>query len=434
MHQTDIEYGLLSAGHATVPAVIEYKVMKKLAALCLLLIAFASLSSLQAQSRARRVAGGQTPPPTETRSATPPSPSSNNQRSVPEPVRGSEASEEVGEDEVVKVNTTLVTIPVSVMDRDGKFIPYLRQDDFRLYEDGAEQEIAYFGATDKPFTVALVIDTSRSTSFKLEDMQAAAIAFVDQLRDDDRVMVLSFDDRLEILSEPTNDRARLRQAIRETSTGGGTRLYDAVDFVINKRFNNISGRKAIVLFTDGVDTTSKRASYESTVRDAEELDALIYSVQYDTYAAGSIFGGGNGGGWPPPRRRGGLGGILNFPMPFPVPYPVPGGRGGGSGSRVEHDRGSAYLNDLALKTGARVSRADSLQSIERSFALIAEELRRQYSIGYYPKKVAQAGERRQIKVRTREPNLVVRTRDSYITGTPAAVATQQRQQKQSQFN
>ncbi|MEJ7618476.1 MAG: VWA domain-containing protein [Pyrinomonadaceae bacterium] len=247
-------------------------------------------------------------------------------------------------------------------------------------------------------------------------MQAAAIAFVDQLRADDRVMVMSFDDRLEVLSELTNDRAQLRRSIRETRTGGGTRLYDAVDFIINKRVKIITGRKAIVLFTDGVDTTSRRASYESTVRDADELDALIYSVQYSTFGGGGIVVG-NGGGWPFPRRRGG--GILNLPFPFPMPLPgpVPGsGGGGGNGSRGEHDRGTAYLNDLAMKTGARVNRADSLPSIEQSFALIAEELRRQYSIGYYPKKLARAGERRQIKVRMREPNLVVRARDSYIFG------------------
>lgn len=410
--------------------------MKKLAALCLLLAAFAPLLLLRAQSRARRVGGTQSPPPAVPRpDASRPPVLSNQGRGTPQEASqspstsGANTSEEVGADEVVRVNTTLVTIPVSVMDRDGKYIPYLQKDDFRLFEDGVEHEIAYFGATDKPFTVALVIDTSRSTFFKLEDMQAAAMTFVNQLRADDRVMVMSFDDRLEILSEPTSDRAQLRRAIYETRTGGGTRLYDAVDLIINKRFNSISGRKAIVLFTDGVDTTSKRASYESTVRDAEELDALIYSVQYSTYADGSggvVIGGGN---WPFPRRRGG--GILNFPLPFPFPMPMPGPvpGGGGNGSRGEYDRGTEYLNDLAMKTGARVNRADSLQSIERSFELIAEELRRQYSIGYYPKRIARSGERRQIKVRMHEPNLVVRARDSYITSDPAAVATQQRQQK-----
>ena len=107
-------------------------------------------------------------------------------------------------------------------------------------------------------------------------------------------MVVSFSDRIRVLSQPTNDRHALRNAIRMTEPGSGTRLYDAVDMIINEHFNRIEGRKAIVLFTDGVDTTSKRASYESTVRDAEELDALIYPVEFDTYAD---MAGGGGGGW-----------------------------------------------------------------------------------------------------------------------------------------
>src|SRR2546423_3807855 len=211
--------------------------------------------------------------------------------------------EELGEGDVLRVDTTLVSIPVSVMDRDGKFIPNLRKEDFRIWEDGVEQQVAYFASTEKPFTVALVIDTSGSTKNKLEDIQNAAIAFVEQLRPDDRVMIVSFNDRIRVLSQPTNDRYTLREAIRQTEPGSGTRLYDAVDLVINQYFDRIEGRKAIVLFTDGVDTTSERASYESTVRDAEELDALIYPVEFDTYSDMA-------GGWPGGRRsrRGGGGG------------------------------------------------------------------------------------------------------------------------------
>src|ERR1041385_2855274 len=190
--------------------------------------------------------------------------------------------EEVGEGDVVKVETTLVSIPVSVMDRAGKDIPDLTEKDFRVWEDGVEQKVAYFQSTEKPFTVALMIDTSGSTRFKLEEIQDAAIAFIEQLRPDDRVMVVSFSDKIKVLAQPTNDRNTLRNAIRQTEPGNGTRLYDAVDQIENQYFNRIEGRKAIVLFTDGVDTTSKHASYESTLRDAEELDALIYPVEYDT--------------------------------------------------------------------------------------------------------------------------------------------------------
>src|SRR5207253_3968382 len=137
------------------------------------------------------------------------------------------------------------------------------------------------------------IDTSASTRFKIEEIQDAAIAFVNQLRSDDKVAVISFDDKIRGLERaPTSDRATLRNWILQTRIGSGTRLYDAMDEVINQYFSRIEGRKAIVLFTDGVDTTSKHASYESTVRDAEETDALIYPVEYDRSTDMGMWGAG----------------------------------------------------------------------------------------------------------------------------------------------
>src|SRR6185503_4038290 len=183
---------------------------------------------------------------------------------------------------VVKVNTTLVTIPVSVMDRDGRYVPNLLKDDFRIWEDDVEQEVAFFQSVDKPFSVVLMLDTSPSTQFRLEDIQDAAISFVNQLRPDDKVMIVSFNDDIKILSEFTTDRLKLQRAIQRAHTDDGTRLYDAVDMVMNQQLSRVQGRKAIVLFTDGVDTTSKRADYQSNMMDAQELDALVYTVQYDT--------------------------------------------------------------------------------------------------------------------------------------------------------
>ena len=322
--------------------------------------------------------------------------------------------EEVDAGDVIKVNTTLVTLPVSVMDRDGRYIPNLRKEDFRLWEEGVEQDVAFFSAVDKPFSLVLMIDTSGSTRFRLEDIQDAAITFVNQLRRDDRVMVVSFDDDVRVLSEFTSDRNRLRDAIRQTQTGNGTKLYDAVDLVINRRLNQISGRKAIVLFTDGVDTTSRFSSYASNVTDAEELDALVYPVQYDTYSdmggvsswpgaggsgtvndiLGQIFGGMG-------RRRGSGGGGSTR-------------RGGSGTSRHEYETANRYLQAMAERTGARTYKADSTQNLATAFSNIAEELRRQYSLGYYPKNPAQAGQRRQVRVRVNQPNLAVKTRDSYV--------------------
>src|SRR5262249_12270050 len=142
---------------------------------------------------------------------------------------------------------------------------------------------------------ALMIDTSGSTRFKLQEIQDAAITFVNQLRSDDRVIIISFNDKIRVLTpQPTSDRSQLRNAIRQTEPGSGTRLYNAVDKVIKRELSRVEGRKAIVLFTDGVDTTSKHASYESNVRDAEELDALIYPVEYDTYNDLNVWGSGGG--------------------------------------------------------------------------------------------------------------------------------------------
>ncbi len=219
---------------------------------------------------------------------------------------------EIIEGDVLRVNTALVTVPVSVMDRNGKYIPDLSREDFHIFDEGIEQRVAYFATVDQPFTVALVIDTSGSTDFRLEDIQQAAIAFVNQLKPEDRVMIISFDDQINVLTRPISDRDELIKAIRRTRTGGGTRLYDAVDQVIKKHLKPINGRKAMVLFTDGVDTTSRQASYDSTLRAAEELDALIYPVSYETKNNGR-WGGGTPQQIPLPGGRGGV--ILGIPFP-----------------------------------------------------------------------------------------------------------------------
>jgi VWFA-related protein len=175
-----------------------------------------------------------------------------------------------------------------------------------------------------------------------------------------------------------------------------------------------------VLFTDGVDTTSSRSNYQSTVRQAEELDALIYPIRYDTYDRLVD----QGGGYPYPRRRRGsgggtiadiLGGILSGGVVIGGNgYPQGGGTAGSS--RGDYEVGKRYLNDLARNSGGRIFEADATNNLDAAFAGIAEELRRQYSVGYYPENVGQKGERRQIRVRVMRPNLVVRAKNSYIVG------------------
>ena len=331
----------------------------------------------------------------------------NNRQPEPQPEQGPTGPEEVDAGDIIRVSTTLVTIPVSVMDRDGRYIPNLQKEEFRFWEDNVEQDVAFFQSVDKPFSVVLMLDTSPSTKFRLEEIQDAAISFVNQLRSDDRVMVVEFNENVNVLSDFTNDRSRLHRAIQRAETDNGTSLYDAVDMVMNQKLNRVTGRKAIVLFTDGVDTTSRNADFQSNIMDAQELDALIYPVQYNTSADMNV------GNFPPVQQPIDvfgqiLGGIFGGGRRS--------GRGGGSRgtSRGDYNLADRYLVELANSTGGREYRADSLQNMSSAFANVAEELRRQYTIGYYPKRTPQVGQRRMIKVRARQPNLAVRARESYV--------------------
>jgi VWFA-related protein len=335
----------------------------------------------------------------------------NPDRSIPSNNPASQGSEE---DEIVRVETNLVTMPVSVLDREGRFIAGLQQKDFRIFENGIEQKVEYFQSVEQPFTVVLMIDVSPSTAFQIDEIHDGAIAFVDQLRPADNVMVIAFDDKIRVLCRPTNNRRVLREAIYQAQFGDGTSLYEAVDHVINRELVNIPGRKAVVLFTDGVDTTSRRANYESTIADVEEVDALFYPIRYNTQAQ---YGGGRRGGGSSGDMDDWIGIILGGGR---VGGRVGGRRGGSAGSSPsEYATGLRYLETLAQNSGGRKFEADSLYNLEASFAGIAEELRRQYSLGYYPDKVGQSGERRRISVRVMRPNVMVKAKSTYIFGQSA---------------
>ncbi len=322
--------------------------------------------------------------------------------------------EEVSEGDVVRVDTSLVAVPVSVLDRQGRFVPNLKREDFSVFENDIEQTIAYFEPAEKPFTVALVLDTSASTHFHLWEIKEAAIAFAKQLRPQDRVLVVSFNDQVLLLTEATNDLNVVSEVIQvNANSGDSTRLYDAVDLVIRERLNKIKGRKAIVLFTDGVDTSSYLATYESTLKEVEELDALIYPIQYDTsdylravQGAGSVSIVSTSSNWPFGSRTSSQ---VIYPGTSNGGPPPPGT------TKADYDRANKYLHELADKTGARLYQANDSAQLAQAFTRISEELRRQYSLGYYPQTSAAAsGERRQIKVRVHKPNLGVRARDSYV--------------------
>jgi Ca-activated chloride channel family protein len=384
------------------------KEMKKLS-LLLLLFLFVSVGQLKGQSGRKGTQDSKSKPAAK---STP----DNSDNGINQSKISSEG--ETVEGDVIRFDTSLVTVPVTVVDRYGKYVPLLQKDDFHIFEDGVEQKISYFATTDQPITVVLLIDTSGSTQFRLEDIHNAAIGFVEKLKPEDSVMVISFDDRINVLTNPTSDREAITKAIRRSRTGGGTRLYDAVESVFSQHLRTITGRKAVVLFTDGVDTTSHHASYNSTLREAEESEAPIYSVDYDTSGQNTVFTQG----LPIPRGR-----VLGLPLPGPRGTSVPGTQPG------DYKRAMEYLHALSNATGGRFYSGDTMFGIGQAFSWIAEELSRQYSLGYYPRVAGTNGQRRAIKVRTNEPELVVKSRDSYIySAKKAAENTSQRKAPEKQ--
>ena len=185
--------------------------------------------------------------------------------------------------EKLTTDTDLVTVPLIATSRNGIYITDLRQEQFKITEDGVAQEIAFFGKVAAPFHVVLLLDTSSSTKDQLKKIQQAAFAFVQQLQPVDRVKVISFDDKVNDLNEFTADREVLRTAINGTRSGEGTKVYDAVELAMDN-LRKIRGRKAIVMFSDGMDWYSDHATFQDTVRYLDEEGVVIYPIRYDTRA------------------------------------------------------------------------------------------------------------------------------------------------------
>lgn len=375
--------------------------------------------------------------------------------------------------DILKTDTDLVTVPVTATDRGGVSIIDLRQEEFAIMEDGVPQQIAFFGKVSAAFHVVLMIDTSSSAQDKLREIQQAAYAFVEQLQAVDRVKVISFDDEVKDLNEFTNNHDVLRRAIESTRPGQGTKVYDAVELALNT-IRSIRGRKAIVLFSDGMDWHSDAATFDSTLRWLDEEGVVVYPIRYDTRAtteqlareqAGQatqlptidvIRNPKSGGTTPPtfpsddPQTQTQRTGPFGLPMPDTVmrrPPRTEPGRGPESRdprptnlpsdreppivttdrrrdtgpddsiSRMldaAYGKADSYLESLAEKSGGRLLRADTLASLPAAFSQIAAELRTQYLLGYYPINKERDERYRKIKVTTARKNVVLRARPGYL--------------------
>jgi len=287
-------------------------------------------------------------------------------------------SDEVSEGDILRTDTSLVTVLVKIIGRDGKATPDIHKADFSVYENDVKQDIAFFEPVDRPFSVVLLIDSSMSVESEFSEIMKATKVLVDRLRAADQLVVATFNAKIKAVLKLAKIR-NLRGESIKILRYGGPGIYDAMDFAASHYLQRWPGRKAVVVLTDGFDFGNFRTTAEGSLHDAEEYDALFYTIQYKTSES-----------QPRPMEK----------------------------AQQQYERGSAYLRELAEKTGGRYQRAEDMDHLSAAFGWVVNELSSQYSLGYYPSQPPQPGERRRIQVQVSQPDLVVHTRSSYVFKSP----------------
>jgi VWFA-related protein len=319
-------------------------------------------------------------------------------------------------DTTFSADVKVVNVFATVRDKQGKIVQNLTKDDFVLSEDGRPQVIKYFSQeSNLPLTLGLLVDTSMSQRRVLGQERTASESFLQQvLREDkDQAFVIHFDHEVELLQDLTSSRKQLDAALAQLELpqeqrqrggwgtpggrgaggqrgqhgGGGTSLYDSVLLASDELMKKQSGRKALIMLTDGVDNASK-VSLSSAIESAQRADTLVYSILFadrDAYGGGGGgFGGGGmgrrGGGRYPPRRQ------------------------------EEHPDGKKILQRLSKETGGGFFEVSKKLTIEKIYDQIQQELRNQYSLGYTPD--AGTGYRK-ILLTVKRNGLIVQTREGY---------------------
>ena len=298
----------------------------------------------------------------------------------------------------IRVKVEMVSLPVVVTDSNGAYVTDLKKDDFRIYEDGIPQDIAAFSAVEEPISVALVLDTSNSTESQLTRIRNEAIRFVGLLRNEDGLAVVSFADQVTLWQHFDIYRKKNTDVIRRIQPGGLSAVYEAVWLTIEQVLKHEYGRKALVLFSDGIDTRSSTVTKEETLRLARETEATIYCIYFNTAKDRNKLFPRMGIPWNEASRP-----ELQLNQWPPI----------GRGKRPEYEEGFQYMLDLSKYSGGLLADASRTKSLSLAFEKIAAELSSQYSLGYYPKDLQRYGAFHRVEVSVKGRGLSARTKQGY---------------------
>jgi len=346
----------------------------------------------------------------------------------------------------IAVDARLVNLPVVVRDKKGALIQNLTKDDFILQVDGKPQTIRYFDKdTNLPLTLGLLVDTSLSQRDVIDEERSASSTFLDQMltTPKDKAFIMQFAAETELLQDLTSSKPLLQAALKEIDTpannsgsstddstnhrphgGGGTVLYDALFLASDELMSKQTGRKAIIILSDGGDRGSRETLVKS-IEAAQRADTIIYAIYFKGeephqnnnnqqrgrggYPGGGYPGGGYpGGGYPGGGRYPGGG--------YPGGGNGGGGGGGGTAGGPSHTDGKKVLTRMAQETGGRLFEVKKNQDVVQIYNQIAEELRAQYRLGYTPTQDAASAGYHQIDLTLHQKGLLIQTRDGYYTG------------------
>jgi VWFA-related protein len=304
------------------------------------------------------------------------------------------------DDDVIKVDTSIVRLNVGVVDRSGRPITSLNKEDFTLYEDGVKQPISRFEPTVTPFSVVMILDMSGSTLGFRQTIQQSALRFIDALAPDDRIAVIEFYDKINLRNDFTNDRRIIANSINVANGRGKTQLYKALDFALEKLSKEVKRRKAIIVLTDGVDTTlrDKDRDFLANIKESEmataikpETSEILNKILNDA------------------DRQG----VTIYPLALPTgdpskladPTPI---------QTAMYLAARARLKILASRTGGTLNAINRLEEMGRFYASVAADIRSLYTVEYQPLSDKRDGKWRAIKIEVTNPELIARTREGYF--------------------
>jgi Ca-activated chloride channel family protein len=277
-------------------------------------------------------------------------------------------------DQIFRATVEMVSLNVTVVDGQNRYVTDLDRGDFGVFEDGTKQEITYFNKTSLPIALSLLIDTSASMEQRLPTAQEAAVGFAKRLRPQDLAQIVDFDTRVEVLQDFTADSAALEGAIRSTQAGGSTSLHNAI-YISLKELAKIKAkseddvrRRAIVLLSDGEDTSSL-VSFEEVLDLAKRSETAIYAIGLQS-------------------RESGL----------------------GKGFR----EAEFVLRQLAQETGGRSFFPQKAEELSDIYGVIADELSSQYTLGYAPANQRRDGAWRRLNVQVNRQGTAARTKRGYF--------------------